>query len=110
MVGYAGKIDSKVKLIILKKDFDTLSSDISHVRFNDKDYYNGLFERSYSVFLGDDTKAKITDMYRTKVLGSDTFEDRVKRYEDRPKSKYFVGSSLFPHASCSDNSASPHNL
>ncbi len=49
-------------------------------------------------------------MYHTKSLGSDTFEDRVKRYEDRPKSKYFVGSSLFPHASCSDNSASPHNL
>lgn len=49
-------------------------------------------------------------MYHTKSLGSDTFEDRVKRYEDRPKSKYFVGSSLFTHAGCSDNSASASQL
>lgn len=90
LVGYARKIDSKVKLIILKKDFDTLSSDISHVRFNDKDYCNGLFERSYSVFLGDDIKSEIVDMYQTKVIGSDTLENRVKRYEDRPKSLSFV--------------------
>ncbi len=29
-------------------------------------------------------------MYLTKALSSDTFEDRVKRYEDRPKSLSFV--------------------
>ena len=89
-IGYDGRISSKVKFVVLRRDFNTLLSKISHVRFNYEDYCNGPFEKYYSIFLGEDIKSEIVDMYQTKVIGSDTLEDRVKRYEDRPKSLSFV--------------------